>query len=58
MKNNNCSVCGLSEKVCLHSIEKQESKIEKRVTAMFWATIGFLLGIGSGLIVIIDICAS
>lgn len=54
--NNYCTVCGLPEKACLHSQNYDEQKKDYRVTALFWAIIGFILGVGLSLTLYVELC--
>jgi predicted nucleic acid-binding Zn ribbon protein len=53
MSKKTCSVCGLNEKACMHSIQLRDEKTDVRVKMMFWFAIGFLFAIG---IMFIEIC--
>ena len=44
MKNKHCDVCGLHKEACFHSQSYDEDKRNIRVRILFWAIIGFLLG--------------
>lgn len=46
MSKKTCSVCGLNEKACLHSLQLRDEKADIRVTRIFWFSIGFLLALG------------
>lgn len=46
MSKKHCTVCGLNEKACLHSLQLREEKVDLRVTRICWFAIGFLLALG------------
>jgi predicted nucleic acid-binding Zn ribbon protein len=46
MSKKNCSVCGLNEKACLHSLQLRDEKADLRVTKIFWFSVGFILALG------------
>jgi hypothetical protein len=42
MNNKHCTVCGLNEKACLHSLQLKDGNLSLRVTRLLWFFIGVI----------------